>query len=141
MSDDELLTMVQEACFRYYWEGAETTSGLAKENIPGRTNMIASGASGFGLMALLVGIERKFITREEGIARFEKIINFLQKAESFHGAFSHFIDGPTGKVKPSLDGATTAAIWLKPRSSYRVSSPPGHTSPKTMRRKINFGQA
>ena len=100
LSDDELLTMVQEACFRYYWEGAEANSGLAKENIPGRRDMIASGASGFGIMALLVGIERKFIIRNEAIDRFTKIVDFLEKAEIFHGAFPHFIDGPTGKVEP-----------------------------------------
>lgn len=100
MTDDELLTMVQRACFRYYWEGAETTSGLAKEDIPGRTNMIAAGASGFGIMALIVGTERKFITRKQSVERFIKITSFLEHAEKFHGAFSHFIDGPLGKVEP-----------------------------------------
>jgi exo beta-1,2-glucooligosaccharide sophorohydrolase (non-reducing end) len=100
MTDDELLTMVQEACFRYYWEGAESNSGLAKENIPGRQNMIACGASGFGIMALLVGTERKFITREVSVERFVKIVNFLEKAESFHGVYPHFMDGPIGKVEP-----------------------------------------
>jgi hypothetical protein len=48
MSDTALLDMVQEANFRYYWEGAESNSGLALEDIPGRHHMIASGASGFG---------------------------------------------------------------------------------------------
>lgn len=100
MTDEELLTMVQEACFRYYWEGAEEKSGLAKENIPGRHNMIATGASGFGIMALIAGTERKFITRKESVDRFIQIVNFLEKAETFHGVFSHFIDGPTGKVEP-----------------------------------------
>ncbi len=100
MTDFELLTMVQEACFQYYWEGAEENSGLAKENIAGRHNMIASGASGFGIMALIAGTERKFITREQSIGRFLKIVNFLEKAATFHGAFSHFIDGPTGKAEP-----------------------------------------
>ena len=100
MTDEELLTMVQEACFRYYWEGAEKTSGLAKENIAGRHNMIATGASGFGIMALIAGTERKFITRRESVERFIQIVNFLEKAETFHGVFSHFIDGPTGKVEP-----------------------------------------
>ena len=99
MTDDELLTMVQEASFRYYWEGAETTSGLAKENISGRQNMIATGASGFGMMALIAGTERKFITRKESVERFVKIVNFLEKAETFHGVYPHFIDGPTGKVE------------------------------------------
>ncbi len=100
MTDDELLTMIQEACFRYYWDGAEGYSGLAKENIPGRHNMVAAGASGFGIMALIVGTERGFINRGESIARFAKILDFLSNAETFHGAFPHFIDGPTGKVEP-----------------------------------------
>ncbi len=100
MTDDEFLSMVQEACFRYYWEDAESVSGLAKENIPGRQNMIAAGASGFGIMALIVGTERNFITGKQSVERFLKIVNFLERAEKFHGAFSHFIDGPTGKVEP-----------------------------------------
>ncbi|MFT3682231.1 MAG: glucoamylase family protein [Ferruginibacter sp.] len=100
MADDELLSMVQEASFRYYWDGAETYSGLAKENIPGRHSMIASGASGFGVMALITGAARKFITRKEAVDRFVKIVNFLEKAETFHGAYPHFIDGASGKVEP-----------------------------------------
>lgn len=100
MTDDEFLTMIQEACFRYYWEAAEKNSGLAKENIPGRHNMIATGASGFGIMALIAGTERKFITRTEAVIRFKKIVDFLERTETFHGAFSHFVDGPTRKVEP-----------------------------------------
>jgi hypothetical protein len=100
MTDDELLSMVQEACFRYYWEGAEPNSGLAKEDIPGRQNMIAIGASGFGIMALIVGTERNFITREQSMERFTKIVNFLDSAETFHGVLAHFMDGPTKKVEP-----------------------------------------
>ncbi|CAN5791986.1 hypothetical protein BH11BAC4_BH11BAC4_08580 [soil metagenome] len=100
MTDDELLTMVQEASFRYYWEGAEPKSGLSKENIPGRQDMIATGASGFGIMALITGTQRKFITRKESVDRFVKIVNFLDRAETFHGVYPHFINGPTGKVEP-----------------------------------------
>ncbi|MEO8109151.1 MAG: glucoamylase family protein [Ginsengibacter sp.] len=100
MTDDEFLSMIQEACFRYYWDGAESVSGLAKEDIPGRINMIAAGASGFGIMALIAGTERKFITREQSVERFLKIVNFLETTEKFHGAFSHFINGPTAKVEP-----------------------------------------
>jgi hypothetical protein len=100
MSDDELLTMVQEACFRYYWEAAEIKSGLAKENIQGRENMIASGAAGFGVMAILAGTHRQFISRQQSVERFLKIVRFLDTAATFHGAYSHFIDGPTGKAEP-----------------------------------------
>jgi len=100
MSDEELMTMVQEASFNYYWDGAETASGLSKENTNGRQNMIATGASGFGIMALIAGTERGFITRKESVERFTKIVNFLEKSDKYHGAVAHFIDGKTGKTEP-----------------------------------------
>ncbi len=113
MNEEEFLSMIQEACFRYYWDGAETNSSLAKENIPGRTNMIASGASGFGILALIAGTERKFITRKEAVTRFLKIVNFLEKADKFHGAFSHFIaDHPVRWNRFSVS-VIMAATWLK----------------------------
>ena len=98
LSDDELLTMVQEGCFRYYWEGAHPNAGMAIEILPGDENLVAVGASGHGIMALLVGVERGFITREQGVERMLKITRFLSKADRFHGAFPHFLDGRTGKV-------------------------------------------
>jgi len=100
MNDEELLDMVQEAHFRYYWDGAELHSGLALENIPGRTTMIATGASGFGIMAILAGAHRKFITRDQAVDRLLTITRFLSKADRFHGAFPHFLNGQTGKVVP-----------------------------------------
>lgn len=113
MSDDELMTMVQEASFRYYWEGAESNSGLALENIPGRKTMIATGASGFGMMALIVGVERGFITREEGIERFNRIVEFLKKADTYHGGFAHFIDGMTAKTEPFFGNKDNGADILE----------------------------
>jgi hypothetical protein len=100
MSDEELLTMVQEASFNYYWEANEKISGLSRENIPGRHNMIAMGASGFGMLALITGAERNFITRDMAIDRFTQIVSFLEKAETHHGVYPHFMDGPTGKTVP-----------------------------------------
>jgi hypothetical protein len=100
MTDDELLDMIQESNFRYYWEGAETNSGLALENIPGNPTMVATGASGFGIMAIIAGVKRGFITRDQAVQRFLKITDFLLKADRFHGAFPHFLDGTTGKVVP-----------------------------------------
>ncbi len=98
MTDEELLTMVQEATFRYYWEGAHPNAGLALENMPADPNLVAIGAGGFGIMAILAGIERKFITREQGTERITTIIKFLEKADRFHGVWPHFLDGNTGKT-------------------------------------------
>ena len=98
MTDDELLTMVQEACFRYYWEAGHPVAGMAIEILPGDENLVALGSSGFGIMALVVGVDRGFITREQGVERMLKITRFLAKADRFHGVWPHYLDGRTGKV-------------------------------------------
>ena len=99
-TDDELLTMLQEACFRYYWEGAEPNSGMTHENIPGDDRIVATGASGLGIGTLIVGVDRKFITREQGVERLTKIVGFLERAQRYHGAWSHFMNGSTGHTMP-----------------------------------------
>jgi hypothetical protein len=98
LSDDELLTMVQEACFRYYWEAGHPNAGMAIEILPGDKNLVALGSSGFGIMALVVGVDRGFVTREQGTERMLKIVRFLAKADRFHGVWPHFLDGRTGKT-------------------------------------------
>lgn len=101
ISDDELLTLVQQQTFKYFWDYAHPVSGLIRERY-GSGDIVTSGGSGFGLMAILVGIERNFITRQQGFERLNKIVNFLNHPETdkFHGAFSHWINGSTGKVVP-----------------------------------------
>jgi hypothetical protein len=96
-NDEELLDMVQEGCFRYYWEAAHPNAGMALEILPGDTNLVAVGASGFGIMALVAGAQRHFITREACAERLLKITRFLQKADRFHGAWPHFLNGATGR--------------------------------------------
>ncbi len=96
-SDDELLTMLQEACFRYYWDGAHPVAGATLENIPGDERIVATGATGFGIMALIVGVDRGFITRDQGIERLIKVLDFLEKAPRYHGAWPHFLNGDTGQ--------------------------------------------
>lgn len=107
VTDNQLLDSVQRQTFNYFWEGAEPNSGMARERLhldniypQNDQNIVTTGGTGFGLMAILVGVERKFITREQALERFERIVDFLGKADRFHGAWSHWIDGKTGKVKP-----------------------------------------
>lgn len=100
MTDDELLNMLQEECFRYYWESAGPHSGMTRENVPGDDRIVATGASGFGIMATIVAMDRGFIPRAQGIERLNKIITFLEKAPRFYGAWSHFMDDATGASLP-----------------------------------------
>lgn len=98
--DEELLTMVQEACFEYYRDGAHPHSGLALEIQPGDPNLVAVGGSGFGIFSLLVAVERGFISRDEGTTRLRRMVRFLSRADRFQGAWPHFLDGRTGRVIP-----------------------------------------
>ncbi len=106
LSDQELLDKIQRQTFDYFWEGAEPTSGLARERVhmdnvypTHDKNIITTGGSGFGLMAILVGVERGFITREQALERYEKSIDFLTMADRFHGVWPHWLM-PDGKMTP-----------------------------------------
>ncbi len=106
-SDEDFLDFIQKTHLNYMWEGAEKTSGLAPERIhmdgiypQNDADVVTTGGSGFGIAGLIVGIERGFIARSEGVARFHQIVDYLANADRFHGAWPHWIYGPTGKVKP-----------------------------------------
>ena len=98
ITDDELLTLVQQQTFKYFWDFAHPVSGLARErNTSG--DLVTSGGSGFGIMAILAAINREFITREQGLERLQQIVSFLKNtAETFHGAYPHWLNGATGEA-------------------------------------------
>lgn len=99
ISDEELLSLVQHQTFKYFYHFAHPASGMARErNSSG--DIVTSGGSGFGLIALIVGMERGFITRQEGLARLEKIIHFLETCDRFHGVWPHWLNGNTGHTVP-----------------------------------------
>lgn len=107
LTNNQLLDTIQFQTFNYFWDGAEPNSGMARERInldenysSSPKNTVTTGGTGFGLMAILVGVERGWITREQAFKRYTKIVNFLENADRFHGAWSHWIDGETGKVYP-----------------------------------------
>lgn len=107
LSDDALMDTVQRRTFQYFWEGGEPYSGMARERYhidnvypAGGPEVVTSGGSGFGIMAILSGIDRGYVTRQEGFQRMEKIVTFLEKADRFKGAYPHWWNGETGKVLP-----------------------------------------
>jgi hypothetical protein len=98
-TDEALLDMTQRYTTRYFYDFAQPQAGLARE----RSNdvngdIITTGGTGFGIMALIVGAERKYFTRNEAYKTIEKMVAFLEKAERFHGAWAHWYDAGTGKV-------------------------------------------
>ena len=107
LTDNQLMDKVQSDALKYFWDFAEPNSFLGREryhedNIypDNDKHVITTGGSGFGLMTILVGVDRKFIPRQEAVKRLTHIADFLEKADRFHGAWPHWINGETGKVVP-----------------------------------------
>lgn len=100
VSDEELLTIIQQQTFKYFWDFAHPVSGLSRErNTSG--DLVTIGGSGFGIMAIIVGIEREFVSRSQGISRLTTIVNFLlNSADRFHGVWPHWLSGSSGSVIP-----------------------------------------
>ncbi|WP_417875818.1 glucoamylase family protein [Winogradskyella sediminis] len=105
--NSSLLDTVQKQTINYFWEGAEPNSGLARERLhmddvypTSPKHTVTTGGSGFGVMAILVGIERGFISKKDALDRYLRIVDFLEHADRFHGAWPHWLNGETGKVIP-----------------------------------------
>ena len=100
LSDSVLLDLVQRQTFTYFWDFGHPVSGMARErNSSG--NLVTTGGTGFGIMALPVAIKRNFISRAQGLARALQIVNFCKNScITYHGAFAHWIDGATGATIP-----------------------------------------
>lgn len=105
LTDEQLLDKVQQDAFKYFWDYAEFNSKLARERYHTDesfvdVNLVTTGGSGFGLMTILVGIERNFVPREEAVTRLNTALTFLENADRFHGAWPHWINGTNGNVVP-----------------------------------------
>lgn len=104
LTDSALLTLVQQQTFTYFWDFAHPVSGLARERSNESFNygheVVTTGGTGFGIMALVVATERKFITRDTAAKFLLKMVKFLAKADSYHGVFPHWLNGATGKTIP-----------------------------------------
>jgi hypothetical protein len=142
ISDDELLTLVQERTFKYFWDFGHPISGMARErNTSG--DLVTTGGTGFGVMSIIVGIERNFITKTQGLARINTIVDFLKnKCTTYHGVFAHWVNGATGASIPfsakddAADLVETSILMqglLTARQYFKGNSP----EETTLRNNIN----
>lgn len=104
ITDAQLMDRVQLDALKYFWDFAEPNSLMGRERYhedfypKNDANVVTTGGSGFGLMTILVGIERGFIPRKEAVKRLSHIADFLAKADRHHGAWPHWLNGETGKT-------------------------------------------
>ena len=100
ISDSLLLDLVQRQTFKYFWDFGHPVSGMSRErNTSG--DLVTSGGTGFGIMSIIVGIERGFITRKQGLDRLNTMTDFLKNTVvKYHGAYPHWLNGATGATIP-----------------------------------------
>ena len=99
ISRDSLMTLVEKQTFKFFWDYAHPVSGMARERL-GSGETVTTGGTGFGLAAIVAAVHRGLISRADGYAQALKITDFLASAESFHGAFPHWMNGSTGAALP-----------------------------------------
>jgi hypothetical protein len=103
-ADDEILDLVQRQTLRFFWEGAHPISGLARDRQKTTgdpdNDLVAIGGSGFGIMAVVVGVERGWISRDDAVSRLGTMLSCLERTPRYHGLFPHFINGRTGATIP-----------------------------------------
>lgn len=105
LPDHELLDIIQRQTLRYFWDHGHPVNGMARERKMGEAythydcdETVTTGGTGFGIMGMLAGAERGWLPRHEVRGRIEKIVGFLEHAETHHGVFPHFIDSKSGRA-------------------------------------------
>lgn len=114
--DEAFLTEVQHGAFNYLWNGVSATSGMVLDR-PSEPIVSVAGV-GFQLAGIPVGIERGWITREQGEERVKLILDSLQKDPAIRkeGLFQHFIDAKTsgihsGKLEHVISTVDSALLF------------------------------
>lgn len=98
MDDSALVAMLQKANVSYFIDGEEFNSGMQVKNIHNQNSVVSVKNTGVGILTLIASIKDDFQLREKVLARLEKIVTFLEKADSNYGVFPELLDGRTGKV-------------------------------------------
>ena len=102
VDDDRLLDLVQRQTFGFFWEGAHPVSGLARDRqkttSDPNNDLVAVGGTGFGIMAMIVAVNRGWLSRSRAVARLSRMLSFLEICPRYHGMFAHFLNGRTGET-------------------------------------------
>jgi hypothetical protein len=118
-TDAALLDDVQERTFRWFWDLAHP-NGLVPDRWPTRSFASVS-ATGFGLTAYPIGIERGWITRREGRDRVLSTLRFLADSPQgpqaagiigYRGFFYHFLDPESGRRFERVELSTIDTTFL-----------------------------
>lgn len=103
-TDEQMLNDLQRETFDYFLKRTNPVNGLIEDKTqPGSASSIT--VVGMALSAYIVGIEKKFISREDAMGRILKILRFFYNSQQgtendatgYKGFYYHFLDMHTGK--------------------------------------------
>jgi hypothetical protein len=147
LSDEDVLEAVQRQTFRFFWEGAHPVSFMARDrsyrSSDPQDDKVTMGGTGFGVMAIIVAVERQWVTREEALQRLHRMLDVLEGATIYHGVYPHFMNGVTGATIPfwrkddAADLVETALLFqglLCARQYFDRHTP----AERRLRGRINF---
>lgn len=110
--DEALLDQVQRGAFNFLWNAVGKTGMVVDRT---SVTIVSVAGVGFQLSAIPIGVERGWITRQQGEARALQILRALEANPDNRrkGLFYHFVDGDTAgqpaqayeKVVSTIDSA------------------------------------
>lgn len=115
----EVIAYEMEGSFNFFWEQANGDPespgyGLIRDRYPGSPGIASIAAVGFGLTAYPIGVEKGYITFDEGFARASGTLDTLLAMERVEGFYYHFVDIETGERawESELSNIDTAIMLL-----------------------------
>jgi hypothetical protein len=104
-SEEETEAMLRElrGAFDFFWLTANTQPdspgfGLIPDRMPTGSRVSSIASVGYGLAAVCIGVERGWITREEGLERvLGTFVTLRDNVQGMNGFFYHFLDIQTGR--------------------------------------------
>ena len=105
--DEQFLDDLEHRIVDYFWNEVYPETGIAIDHTENRIGKVA--ATGFELAALCIGVQRGWLTHDQGYERTLKILSTFwgdpndpahPGVDGKFGLFWHFVDGKTGRMKP-----------------------------------------
>ncbi|MBV8226453.1 MAG: hypothetical protein JO232_14835, partial [Verrucomicrobia bacterium] len=97
----ELLDEIGRRAVRYFWEQADPQTGLVNDRAANFGNddytIASTAATGYGLAALPIGVERGWLDFNDAVSRARLTLQFLLTLSHEHGWIVHFIDRRSGE--------------------------------------------
>ena len=98
----DVIDFEMRGAFDFFWEQANTNEetagyGLIRDRYPGSEGVASIASVGFGLTAYLIGIEKGYITHDEGYERVDKTLDTLLSMDRVEGFYYHFVNIKSGK--------------------------------------------